>query len=1180
MFNRLDPRKPFLGRLIPSAVLASMSFGAGLQAQTSFGTIVGTVTDASGATVAGARVVLKNTATNATKESTTSGTGTYTFVNLLPGSYEVTASGTGFKSTTNNHVDVTIGGTTRIDETLETGEVTETVSVSANAEALQTDSVSLGGVVEGRQVTDSPLNGRNVINLLEFIPGVVPGGGTQGSTVSNGSGGNASVGGNTQAIAYGNYQIGGGFSGQSLFFIDGVGQNVPENNVNSLVPTQDSVQEFRVSTNNVSAEFGGYGGGVIQISTKSGTNAFHGTAYEFFRNTALNANNWFSNHDGLGKSPLHQNQYGGNLGGPLVKNKAFFFFSFERESLTSSSPTNLVVPTAAELNGDFSGDPQIIYDPLTGQPFPGNKIDPSRLDPTALKILSLETPDQSRVIQQPFSANAFASAPIAGFQNQYNGRADWAVTSADNVFAKYTFWNPHNNPSDPFGTRTGLGVTGNTTQEGVLGDTHVFNATTTADLRLSYLNNFNFQSPLSLGFDQSSINANYGALQAQTQGIGALPALGIQGYGIGAGLSQLYWNNSLYAINGSATKILGAHTVKAGGNWRQVLWTTYPNSGGLTINATPFFTASSPSDATTGNALASFLLNAPSSTSATSIVAQHSFLHNYGFYITDTYQATKSLTITAGLRWDQPGAYSEVNDLGTVLQPNAPVTIGTLSSITNPVTGTAQPLTGQLALLNSPAYHSRREEQLHYDLFSPRVGFAYRVNDKSVVRAGYGISYLPAEYTQDGPQLSTVGRSTTVVTNNAGQSLISTIDNPFPNGIIAPSLRDPAGLNKQIGNGLWARIPEQKYGYVQQWNLAVERALDTKTTATVSYAGAKGSHLVGASAYTASGLNLNQLPDQYQALGADLQKQVANPFYGQVPAGTLLASPTIAQGYLLLPHPQYPSGVLAQAPRFGSSSYHALQATFTRRFEHQGIVQVAYTWAKLLSNVDNTSAFQDGQGGGGVVQDNYNLQAEKSVSEQNLTSNLVINYGINLPFGNGEAYLHSVNKGVNAIVGGWRVNGITIIKSGLPLAFTAASNGLSQFGGGTAAFGPGPGIIRPSYTAGCAKQAPGDSHSDARVNHWFNTSCFTQPANFSFGNEPRVDPSLKSEGLVNFDVSANKNFQLTEALTLRFGAEIFDLFNHAQFGLPNQSLASPNFGLVTGQLNLPRTVQLSLRVSY
>ena len=1077
-----------------------------------------------------------------------------------------------------------------MDESLQPGEVAETVNVNATSEALQTDNATLGGVVEGRQVEEAPLNGRNVNNLLDFIPGVTPGGGTQGSTVANGGSGNFQAGGQTQAIAYGNYQIGGGFSGQSLFYYDGMGQNVPENNVNALVPTQDAVQEFRVSTNDISPEFGGYGGGVIQIASKVGTNKFHGNVYEYFRNTALDANDWFSNHEGLGKSPLHQNQFGANLGGPILRNNLFFFFSFERETLTSSTPVSARFPTTAELNGNFSSDfaagVQGIYNPITQAPYVGNIIPSAQLNTTALKILALETPKQALIDQNtdpsnPFANNISANAPIEGYQNQYNARVDYNLGSKDQLFARYTYWNPHNGNSDPYGTDTGAGTTGNLTQEGVVGDTHIFNSKTIADLRGSYLENFNFQNILSRGFNLGTINSNYGTVQSESfGGVGALPGLAITGYGVGAELSQLYWENTVYAIAGSVSRVLGKNTLKVGGNWRQVLWTSYGNGTPPSLTTLPIYTASSPSDSTTGNALASFLLNAPSNTTASDILTQHAFLHSYAFYFNDVWQATPKLTVTAGLRWEQPGAYSEENNLNTVLLPNAAASVGNTTSITNPVTGTAVPLTTTLALVDSPAYSSRREEMLHDLLFSPRIGFAYRVDPKTVVRGGYGISYLPAEITQDGPQLSPVGRAVTNVNNTPGQALIATVDNPLPNGLEQPLGHTQAALNAQLGFGLWARVPNQKFGNAQQYNLAVERVLDRNSTLSVAYGGAKGTHLVGAAAFTASGLNLNQLPDQYDSLGSALLNPVPNPFYGQFPSTSPLGAPTAAEGYLLLPHPQYPQGILQQVPRFGISNYNSLQTLFTHHFAHQGIVQVAYTWSKLLSNVDNTSAFQDGQGGTAVVQDNYNLRAEYSPSEQDLANNLVINYGVDLPFGHGEQYGSRMNGVENAVLGGWRLNGITILKSGLPLALVAQSNGLSTFGGGTSSFGLGPGIIRPNYTAGCNKSAPGGPHSDARVVAYFNTACFTQPGNFSFGNEPRVDAQLKSEGEDNWDVAGEKNFKLTELTNLKFTGQIFDIFNHAQFAEPNLAVGGAGFGTVTHQLNLPRTVQLALRVSF
>lgn len=1160
-------------------IAAIISFSSLADAQTNYGSIVGTVKDTSNADVVGAQVTLKNLGTGATTSVVSGNGGTYTFQNLNPGNYEVDVTSTGFKEYKQSPVEVTIGGTTRVDAALPIGDVTESITVESESNvALQTDSSSLGGVVEGKQVLESPLNGRNVNNLLDFIPGVIPGGGTSGNTMANGGSGSFQAGAQTQAIAYGNYQIGGGFSGQSLFFIDGVESNVTENNVNSLVPTQDSVQEFRVSTNNVSAEFGGFGGGVIQISTKSGTNAFHGTAYEYFRNTVLDANDYFSNHTGLARPPLHQNQFGGNIGGPILKNKLFFFFSFERETLTSGSISTYTLPTAAETAGDFSALGVNIYNPTTGVQYSCNGVANviCNPDPTAQKILALTTPLPNR----PGLVNNYvATAPITGDQNQYNARVDYDLGKADQLFARYTFWNPHNGDSDPLGTKVGSGPTGNTTTEAVVGDNHIFNASTLADIRLSWLENYNFQVPLSNGFDQSTINANYATLQAQqvNNNQGLLPSVNLSGgYGTGTNLSQLYWLNTIYSINGSLTKVKGRHTIKVGGIGRQILWTGFGNNQGVQLNANASFTAIA-SDPTSGNAVASFLAGVPVSTSINEVGTIRAFLHSYGFYGTDTWQTGDKLTLNLGVRWEQPGAYSEVDNNDTVLQPNLATTLG---SVTNPVTGTSQPVVGGLAFVASPEYPSRREEALHWNLFSPRVGFAYRLDNKRVVRGGYGISYLPAAVTADSPANSPINSAVTNLSNTPGAALNATVANPFPNGILLPTGRDPQGLVNVLGQTIVSRIPNQAYGYTQQWNFGVEQAFGDKTSFTLAYAGAKGTHLTLSQGYTGTSKNLNQLPDEYDSIGGTpatgttpgtgLFTALPNPLAGKIPAGGQLGGPTVLEGYLLRPYPQY-QGVLQVTPREGDSTYEAMQSTFVHRFSRGGIVQVAYTWAKLLSNTDNTSAFQDGQGGQGVVQDYYNLKAEKSISMQDLTNNLVINYGVELPFGHGHAYLSNSGAVVNALAGGWRVNGITTFHSGLPIPFQAGgTNYLSQYFGANA--------IRPNVVPGCIKTVSGTQQSKAA--RWFNTSCFTQPGPFEFGDERRVDSQIRAAGAANFDFSANKTFPIYERFNGTFSAETFNLFNRAQFGAPDSNVNDGAFGVVTRQANLPRTLQFALRVSF
>jgi hypothetical protein len=433
--------------------------------------------------------------------------------------------------------------------------------------------------------------------------------------------------------------------------------------------------------------------------------------------------------------------------------------------------------------------------------------------------------------------------------------------------------------------------------------------------------------------------------------------------------------------------------------------------------------------------------------------------------------------------------------------------------------------------------------------------------------------------TADGPGGSPINSAGTGLSNTPGVTYVGepTVANPLPNGINQPLGRNPVALTQLLGQGIGSRTPNQPYGYVQQYNLGAERSLDSKSVLSIAYAASKGTHLVLSQGYTGTGINLNQLPDQYDSIGGNptagtgLFTSVKNPYAGLFSSGGQLDQPTVFEGYLLKPFPQY-TGVSQAVPRKGASTYNALQVSYKRTFAHGGLVQLAYTYAKLISNTDNTSSFEDGQGGQGVVQDNNNIHPDKSVSLQDLTHNLVINYGVDLPFGHGEMFLKNSNSLVNAVVGGWRLNGITTLHSGLPVPFNYnGTNYLSQY------FGSGP--IRPNVVAGCNKHTGGSAQSRA-ANGWFNTACFTAPGVFSFGNESRVDSKIRGGGAANFDLSASKSFPVFDRVTGKFSVEAFNLFNRTQFGAPDSGLGDGAFGVVTSQRNLPRVLQIAARVSF
>jgi hypothetical protein len=1138
-------------------------------------------------------VKITSLGTNETRTATTSPAGTYSFPNLTAGQYRLEVQQAGFKQFVRTSVDVQVDVTSRVDVSLQVGSVSESIEVTSAAPLLQTDTSSLGTVVAQTTIQSIPISGRNINNLLTLVPGVVAQGGTYGNAVSNQAGGAR-----TNAIGFGNYAIGGGFGNQSSFYVDGVPSNAPANNLNSYIPSQDVVQEFRVVTNNVPAEYGNYAGGVVNLTTKFGSNALHGSAYEYLRNKVLNANDFFSNRIGLNRPPLVQNQFGFTLGGPVRKDNTFFFFGYERQVVRTGTLVQTTVPTAAMLAGDFSA-PGLA--PIYDQSQPGNPqfqcngrlnvICPSRLDQTAVKLFAKEFPAPNRPGE--LVNNFIVQEATGGVNQQFNPRVDHRFSDKNSMFVRYGQWKAQSSAYDAWGLGTqGQGPTGIFTKEAILGDTHTLNPTTVLDIRLSFLRVFEHEYPVSEGVDLSQFGGSWGNVARQLAAPPNWPALAFNGNpgvssvsgsnGIG---SQLYWRQNLYTVSGSLSKAMGRHQLKFGGVARRVQWIADQENGGITLTFDPV--ATSQSSGVGGSAVASALLGIPYSTANSFIGGSRAYYTAYGFFVDDTIQATRKLTLTLGLRWDQPSALSEARSWDTVFLPDQPSPLG---SFLNPVTGQQQKTMGNVALVGTPAWPSNRQDVLHWRSFSPRLGLAYRIADRTVVRAGYGVSYPPATMSQDGPNLSPINAASTAVNNTfqvqtgSPDSILATLSNPFPFGINQPPRRsaDPGFF---YGKLILARKPGLPLPHVQQWNVAVERQLGEDSALTVAYAGSKGSNLLLQGFATVSNLNLNQLPDQYFSMGsAALLAQVPNPFYGVITSqGTPMSQPTVAAGMLLRPFPQF-GRVLAMDPYLGRSDYRSLQASFQKRFGKSGILTVAYTWSRSAANTDSITNFLDeGNIFGGMLQNNNHVDSEYSLSEYDIPHNLSIGYGVGLPFGKGKRFLGGASGIGNAIVSGWRVNGITSFRSGPPLGMVQirAGTALSQLGGGGGYWGAEGLFMRPDEVAGCNKSAPGSRQY--RVDHgWFNTACYAAVpfTDVRFGNAARVDPGVRLDATNNWDFSIAKDTPIKEGLNLRFTSEFYNTFNHARFGGPGNTVGDPLFGLVTAQANQPRAIQFGLRLDF
>jgi hypothetical protein len=1156
-------------KILLSLVWLSLSSG---YAQSFYGSIVGTVADSSGASVANAKATLTSLGTGDRREVQTDPNGNYQYLNLPPGQYKLEVEQSGFRRYVREPIPVEVQSTVRIDVAMQLGDISQTVEVSSQAPLLQTENASLGQVVGARKVLEMPLNGRNVFSLVALVPGVVPGG-QSGSTPTG-----------ANPFAWANFQIGGGQANQSTTLIDGAPVNSSYVNLTALVPTQDAVQEFKVQTNSMGPEFGRFAGGVINLTTKSGTNQFHGSAYEFFRNKVLNSNTFFNNRAGVVRPAFSQNQFGANVGGPIKQDKTFFFSSYEGFRLRQGASYVFTVPTDAMRAGNFAdvraanGNQQLVFDPLstcgrlgnaacatgpTGaevisrQPFPGNVIPATRLDPAARSLTQLWGRATGPGVGPTQANNFTANASVGGDNDQLNGRVDHNVSTNQRLFFRYTWWKNLNLPIDPYATKTCVDrcTETMTTQQYVLGDTLTLNPTLFLDLRLSATRFVYDRTSLTQGFDLTTLGWPQSLNNSVAVRVAPQPV--VQGYnGVfatnGTG-STIVSRNDIWAINPGMTKIWGKHTLKFGGEWRRLTHNYFQqNNPSGSFNFDGLMTASNPFAAgTTGNGFASFLLGMGSGGGVThnSFVAGQ-MLYS-GLYVGDQWNVTQKLTFNYGLRYERLGPWSERFDRLVVLQPGAPNELSGRGGLN---------FTGRFGLVNTPDNPSRNNAGPR-NVISPRFGLAYRLNQKTVLRAGYGIFFLPNDVAfGTAPNVDISNAYTTPYLGTVDGSLTpqDRLSNPFPRGIVQAPGRAQNIQQLFYGQGVTGPFFNDPRAYMQQWNFSVQRELAGGMALDVAWAGSKGTNLPGPNQV------LNQLPEQFLAQGATLQQQVPNPFFGQVQFGTL-SLPTVARGQLLRPYPQY-TGFNVTSPMNRNSVYHSAQVKLEKRFASGGSILASYTFAKLISDTDTLTAWLE-PGGGMGVQNFYNLKAEKSVALYDVPQRAVISYIYDLPFGKGKKFLTNTSGAMNRLIDGWGINGVTTFQSGNPLPMTMGVNTTNSFGGGQ----------RPNSTGTSAALT---GNAQPKLNRWFDTSQFTATPAFQFGNVARSLTDVRSHGIANYDFTLFKNTQLTERFGLQFRTEVFNLFNRVQFGYPGTGFGNPNFGVVGGQANTPRLVQLALRLLF
>lgn len=1148
--------------LIPLA-LAFLTAAGAASSQNITGAILGSITDPSGAGVPNAEVEVTHVETGQRTHVRADSAGFYQAGYLRPGTYTVTVQATGFKRAVRDNIALKVEDRLRLDFQLEVGDAASAVTVTAEPPLIESEHASLGQIVTMRSVQELPMRGRNIFDLVGLSAGVQVNPRALGSTASTGDI-------NAPLFVLSDISINGGRFRTNDYLVDGVSIMLPENNNFAIAPTPDGTQEFKVLTNSFGPQFGRSGGGVVNVITRSGSNDFHGSAFEYFRNDRMRANNFFANARNQPRPIAHFNMFGGSVGGPVMKNKTFFFADYQghREN-TSGGAGVLTVPTEQQRRGDFSGllNAQgqfvVIYNPFSTRPagggfvrdpFPGNVI-PSHLQNRVSQQLLRFLPLPNRPGQEPAQINNYVWSPVSFVNSdQWSGRMDHRFSELHSLFVRISRNTGDTGQSGPYNNiaDTVLGTTVNRVLNGALNYISTLSTTRILNLRFGAVRRFEGRTPRSAGkVDLTALGfppTIAAAVQEQV-----FPTVVVAGYtGLGAPSGdRIRRGNEVYTVVAEQTEYHGRHTFVYGADVR--LYNQTPFQAGSPSGAYTFSQSQTQgpdplrASLTAGNGFASFLTGFGTG-SIDRVPAAAIRNMYYALFVNDDVRLGR-LTLNAGVRWEYEQPRTErYNRLGT-FDFNAPFPI--------PIPGMAD-LRGVLRLAGRDG-QPRGQFDPTWRNFGPRFGLAWRWNNQTVLRSGYAIFYAPRFGTTSAQNFGMPGATvvTPWVSSLDAVTPASTLDNPFPPNLLqAP---DSLVYQTQLGLGLLIMDRNNKSNiYNQQWNFTIQRQLPGAWLIEAGYAGNKGTRLP-------ISIDFNQIHPRYQALRAELNTQVPNPFFGIAATG-ILAQPTVARAQLLRPFPQYTSVTTnspAVAQNMGSSTYHSLILRAEKRFASGYNLLFTYTNAKLIDNgsgrVFGETAFVP------PVQNVYDLSAERSISEGDTSQRLVISHTLDLPFGRGRALASNAPGALNWLIGGWSASGAFTWHTGFPLALTSTGNS-----------GVGSAVLRPNSTG---KSARLSGAPQTRLNRYFDTSQFTVPEPFTFGNVSRTLPDVRGPSRVNYDLALQKAFPVRERLSVNLRAEAFNLTNTPYFITPGENLGTPTFGVITSAMG-ERQVQFALKVLF
>jgi hypothetical protein len=1071
--------------------------------------ITGRVTDPSGAVVSSAEVSATSVSTGTSYAATSNNEGYYTVASLEPGTYRISVRHPGFKPVIRSGVVLQVDQAARIDFALQVGDVTESVQITADAPLVESETSSLGQVVNNKAIVEIPLNGRNAWDLTRGV----------GATVFIRGAGDA---GEIPLAS----MAGGRTWSQSLMLDGGSVQKSGLARAQAeLSPMVDAVEEFKVITNNYAAEYGRTAAGVFTAVTRSGTNQIRGTLFEFFRNDALDARNFFA----LDRAPLRYNQFGGTLGGPIRRDRTHFFTALETTKVTRGSTVLLTVPTAAQKQGVFTGlrDAQgrglQLYNPFTTRPdpadrtrqirdpFPNNVIPANLMDPVALKALSFYP--EPNLPGNAAGANNF-NINVAAKRTQYHGtaRVDHVLTNKDRLFLRYVAQHNTAPQANVYAEPAASGAGPNTRNISNLA--HTWLASWVRTVSPSLLNDFKYSGINQNRFiTHASVGGNWPEKLGLT-GVGqaAFPIFRPQGYSLlGSPNTFRSQTNPGWQILEALSYYRGNHSVKAGVEYRSNRTTdefdrmpagdfTFAQQGtGVQGNAL------------TGNGLASMLLGF--ATNAVLNDAPDLAFSSYyvGLYVQDDWKLTSRLTLNLGVRYDvEPGRIADNNTQnGFALDRIHPI-----ARVPGVVTFAG--IDGEPVRI----FNTDRNN------IAPRLGFAWRPfgSDRTVLRGGAGLFYGNPD-DQGYSNTAVLGFSTEVqrVSPDQNQTPALLLRNGFT-GIQAPGPADRTdafGINSPVN--FYQR--ERATPYSIQYNFGVQHEVRS-TLISTQYIANLGRKL------TAGNLEMNQVhPSRVGGAGSIQSRR---------------------------PFPHFTSVQLV-SPNLGHSSYHAGLLRVEKRYNKGLQFLFNYTWSKFLDNVDALGDFGGTPGAG--YQDYYNRRLDKALSSNDVAHNASLSFIYDLPFGPGRTWLGA--GALSQILGGWQLSTLATVQSGPPYGVVTQQNTCECFSAGPQRAN----ILRnPELPSG-----------ERTVERWFDTSAFAQPARFAFGDAARSVGH--APGLVNFDVGIMKNFTFAEHFRLQFRGELFNAFNRANFGIPGTALGSPQFGAINNAADA-RVAQLGLKMYF